>query len=141
MPKKSKIIELQCGDCGQVFERLLRIHKEYLRLNKQKNKTDYVRNVSTNEKYFEMKNYMWDADVILHDHKIAVLWNGRWHYEQLRKGHSVKQVQARDRIKIRAIEKRGYIPYIIKDMGKHNKKFVEQQFELFKQFIEQLKTQ
>ena len=85
MPKKSKIIELQCGDCGQVFERLLRIHKEYLRLNKQKNKTDYVRNVSTNEKYFEMKNYMWDADVILHDHKIAVLWNGIANIDILRR--------------------------------------------------------
>jgi hypothetical protein len=29
------------------------------------------------------------------------------------------------------IEKMGYTPYIIKDMGKYNKKFVEQEFEIF----------
>ena len=28
-------------------------------------------------------------------------------------------------------EKLGYTPYIIKDMGKYNKKFVEQEFEIF----------
>ena len=28
-------------------------------------------------------------------------------------------------------KKYGYIPYVIKDMGKYNKAFVEQEFELF----------
>ena len=32
--------------------------------------------------------------------------------------HSFKMVQNRDKIKIHEIEKFGYIPYVIKDMGK-----------------------
>jgi len=73
----------------------------------------------------------WDADIIINDIKVAVLWNGKWHYEQITKNHSIKQVQTRDKIKIDEIRKLGYTPYIIKDMGKHNKKFVEEEFEKF----------
>jgi hypothetical protein len=49
---------------------------------------------------------------------------GVWHYKQVRHVHSVAQVQARDKIKIDTIINNGWEPYIIKDMGKHNKKFV-----------------
>ena len=77
----------------------------------------------------------WDADVIIHDLKIAVLWNGKWHYEKITKKHSVKQVQNRDKIKLNEIKKYGYEPYIIKDMGKHNKDFVKIEFEIFKKYI------
>ena len=73
----------------------------------------------------------WDADVIIEDIKVAVLWNGAWHYKKITKKHSVKQVQNRDRIKINEIKKIGYEPYVIKDMGKHNKEFVESEFIKF----------
>jgi hypothetical protein len=63
--------------------------------------------------------------------KIAILWNGQWHYKQISKTQSLKQVEARDKIKLSIIEKYNYIPYIIKDMGKYNKKFVDQEFEIF----------
>jgi len=84
-------------------------------------------NVLTNEPVFNG----WDADIILLDQKIAVLWNGKWHYEKIKEKHSLIQVQNRDRIKIKEIEKANYKPYIVKDMGKENKKFVEEQFGLF----------
>lgn len=74
----------------------------------------------------------WDADIILPDLKIAILWNGKWHYEKITKQHSVSQVENRDKIKINEIIKFGYSPYIIKDMGKYNKTFVEKEFEKFK---------
>lgn len=45
----------------------------------------------------------WDADIIIPNIKVAVLWNGKWHYEQIKKGHSVKQVQNRDKIKLKEI--------------------------------------
>lgn len=81
----------------------------------------------------------WDADIIIEDYKIAVLWNGKWHYEQITKKHSVKQVQNRDKIKIKEIKNKGYIPYIIKDIGrpgkKNNKQFVIEQFEIFKLWL------
>lgn len=73
----------------------------------------------------------WDADVIIEDLKVAVLWNGKWHYEKITEKHSVSQVQNRDKIKIKEIIKSGYKPYVIKDMGKYHKKFVERQFDIF----------
>ena len=83
--------------------------------------------IKINEPFFDG----WDADVIIHSEKIAILWNGIWHYRQISKTQSLKQVQARDKIKLDIIVKIGYTPYIIKDMGKFNKKFVEQEFEIF----------
>lgn len=84
-------------------------------------------NVSNNEQIFNG----WDADVIIHDLKIAVLWNGKWHYEKIKRNHSVSQVENRDKIKIREIENKGFKSYIIKDMGKFDKKFVELEFDKF----------
>jgi len=83
--------------------------------------------IITNEPFFDG----WDADVIIHSEKIAVLWNGIWHYNQISKSQSLLQVQTRDKIKFDIIERAGYIPYIIKDMGKYNRNFVEQEFEIF----------
>lgn len=84
-------------------------------------------NVLNNKKMFNG----WDADIILVDLKIAVLWNGVWHYKTITKKHSLLQVQNRDRIKMIEIEKCGFIPYVIKDMGKHDKKKVEMEFDIF----------
>lgn len=77
----------------------------------------------------------WDADVIVTDLKVAVLWNGKWHYEKLTQKHSVKQVQNRDKIKVMEIENCGYIPYVIKDMGSYNKQKVNEEFSKFIQWI------
>lgn len=85
------------------------------------------KNILTNESMFNG----WDADIILPDLKIAILWNGVWHYKKITESHSVKQVQTRDIIKIKEIKKLGYLPYIIKDLGKYNKKFVENEFLKF----------
>lgn len=71
----------------------------------------------------------WDADIILPDLKLAILWNGVWHYKKITRKHSVLQVQNRDKIKENEILKAGYKPYVIKDMGKWNKKFVEEKFQ------------
>lgn len=87
--------------------------------------------VITNERIFNG----WDADVILTDLKIAVLWNGIWHREKITKKHSVEQVKNRDKIKIKEIIKCGYTPYIIDDNSKFNKLFVEAQFILFQEFL------
>lgn len=81
--------------------------------------------VKSNESIFNG----WDADVIIEDIKVAVLWNGKWHYEKITKNHSIEQVQNRDKIKVNEIIKCGYLPYVIKDMGRESKKFVEEEFE------------
>lgn len=77
----------------------------------------------------------WDADVLIYDYKIAVLWNGNWHYEEIKKGNSLNQIQNRDKIKIEEINKCGWKPYIIEDRGKYKKSFVEDEFKKFMDFI------
>lgn len=77
----------------------------------------------------------WDADVIIEDFKIAILWNGKWHYEKLKRLHSVEQVQNRDKIKLEKIKNCGYNSYVIKDLGKYNSKFVEEQFKILCEFL------
>ena len=57
----------------------------------------------------------WDADVIIKNIKVAILWNGAWHYTKITHKHSVKQVQKRDEIKLKEIVICGYTPYVIKD--------------------------
>ena len=89
------------------------------------------KNILTNECIFNG----WDADVIIPSIKIAILWNGKWHYEKITKNHSLEQVQNRDRIKIQEIIKCGYVPYIIKDSGRYNEKFVLSEFEKLKNAI------
>jgi G:T-mismatch repair DNA endonuclease (very short patch repair protein) len=80
--------------------------------------------VKTNCKMFNG----WDADIVIEDYKLAVLWNGKWHYEKLTQKHSVEQVQNRDKIKLKEIANVGYTAYVIKDMGSFNPAFVNAKF-------------
>lgn len=86
---------------------------------------NYFKNVKHNELIFNG----WDADIIIEDIKTAVLWNGKWHYEKITEKQSIEQIQNRDTIKMKEIEKCGYKPYIIKDMGKYNPNFVKKEFQ------------
>lgn len=78
----------------------------------------------------------WDADIIIPSMKIAILWNGVWHYEDI--CGQLKQVQNRDKIKYFEIVKAGYMPYIIVDLGKFSKKKCFKELERFNNFIESL---
>jgi hypothetical protein len=93
------------------------------------------KNVITNKPCFNG----WDADIILPDLKIAILWNGIWHYRKITFKHNLHAVQSRDALKISEIKKCGYIPYVIEDRGKENKKFVLEQFEKFKELVKENK--
>ena len=88
---------------------------------------EWYSNIVTNKKMFDG----WDCDVILLDHKIAIAWNGFYHYHQIWSHQPLYKVEIRDREKEKIFTKNGYIYYVIKDLGKHNKKFVKEQFEIF----------
>lgn len=88
-----------------------------------------------NVKHNELLFNGWDADVVLDDYKLAILWNGPWHYKEISKKISLSQIQNRDNIKIKEIQDCGYTPYIIKDMGKYNPDFVKQQFEILLEYL------
>jgi very-short-patch-repair endonuclease len=58
----------------------------------------------------------WDADVIIDDYKLAILWNGPWHYRDMPGlKHSLSQVQNRDRIKKKVLEKDGWTVLMFED--------------------------
>lgn len=75
----------------------------------------------------------WDADIIIPSLKVAILWNGKWHYEDI--FGNLKQIQNRDRIKYNEIVKLGYMPYIITDLGKFSTSKCEFEVERFKAFL------
>lgn len=91
----------------------------------------HFNNVRLNEPMFNG----WDADVILDDCKLAILWNGNWHHKQIGIKHSLAQVQNRDNIKVVEIKKIGYTPYIINDYGKYNEDFVKEEFNKLKLYL------
>jgi len=73
----------------------------------------------------------WDADIVIEDIKVAVLWNGAWHYKKIKNNCSLNMIQNRDKIKLKEIEKAGYWPYVIRDDGRYNAKFVKSKFDEF----------
>lgn len=92
------------------------------------------------EKYFNKVEHNiaifngWDADVIIYDIHYAILWNGKWHYEEmnLKNSHtSLAKIQNRDKIKQKEIEDAGFKCYIIKDLGGEDRTFVEKEFNNF----------
>lgn len=72
----------------------------------------YFNKVSSNEPIANG----WDADILIHDHKIAILWNGPWHYREMGfSNHSLKQVQNRDAIKTNEFRKIGWEVIVYED--------------------------
>jgi len=76
----------------------------------------------------------WDADIIIPSLKLAILWNGPWHYTNVMKGHSVKQTLNRDMIKLSEIQKEGYSFIIVKDYN--NKITPESAFQIILNYID-----
>lgn len=135
-----------CDPCRSIFFKAFGKKLATIQCRRSKNEIYFAdlciqefKHVTTNDPIFVSKYGAWDADVVIHDFKIAALWNGVWHYKKVREGHSVKQVRARDKIKMDVIRANGFISYIIKDEDKHNKKFVEEQFIIFKEFLKRLR--
>lgn len=70
-------------------------------------------NVLSNPQMFVDKNgNKWDSDIVITKCKLAICYNGIWHYEQIGNKHNLKQVQSRDLIKKSIIHDNGYIQYI-----------------------------
>ena len=88
--------------------------------------------ITCNEQFFIDKNGgKWDSDIIIHHLKIAILYNGIFHYKKVYKDQKLERMISKDRLKEKIIIANGYTYYIVKDMGKFNKEFVQEQFNLF----------
>lgn len=58
----------------------------------------------------------WDADIVLNENHVAILWNGPWHYKEMPlSNHSLLQVQTRDAIKRKLFESLGWTVVIFED--------------------------
>ena len=89
-------------------------------------------NILCNEKIFKDKNGgLWDADIVIKSLKLAILYDGVFHFKQVKKGMNLNQIKSRDRIKRRVISDNGYKYYTVKDLGRFNKNFVINEFNLF----------
>jgi len=75
----------------------------------------------------------WDADIIIPSLKLAILWNGPWHYTKVMKGHSYKQTLNRDLIKLSEIQKNGFGYILVKDYK--NKMTPDYAFNVIQEFI------
>jgi hypothetical protein len=58
----------------------------------------------------------WDADIVIPMYKLAIMWNGPWHYRSMPVSkHSLLQVQTRDRIKQTLFESIGWTVLVFED--------------------------
>lgn len=58
----------------------------------------------------------WDADIVLPELRVAILWNGIWHRKQMpHTNHSLSQVQNRDKIKLDLFKQNGWTTYVFED--------------------------
>lgn len=146
---KRKIAKFCCRRCSSQFnsnseagkQHIKKIVEKSIKTQSRRSKNEVMFFEYCKNKFTSVENNLpifngWDADIIIHDYKIAILWNGVWHYKKVRTNHSVSQVQNRDKIKIKEIINFGYTPYIIKDMGKFSKIKVEKEFKNLLEYLE-----
>ncbi len=135
--KKNRTYSLICASCNNSFianykkkktcspectkNRLIESGKKSAANNVKRSKdeinlyelcSNFYNKVSHNETIFNG----WDADILIHDKKLAILWNGPWHYKEMGlSNHSLKQVKTRDSIKVKEIINSGWTPIIFED--------------------------
>lgn len=71
-----------------------------------------------------------DADIIIPHLKVAIEWNGIWHYKKVRKDHNFNLTKIRDKVKAKTILNHKYNLIHIKDMGKNSNKSIEKCFKI-----------
>jgi hypothetical protein len=71
-----------------------------------------------------------DADVILENFKLAIEWNGVWHYKYIRRDQKLKKILHNDKLKAGIIRSHNYNLIVVKDMGSHNIKLVRKTFNV-----------
>lgn len=73
-----------------------------------------------------------DADVIIPTMKLAIHWNGIWHYKPIISQHHFNEILSKDKLRYKEIENCGYKNYIIIDIKScKNYEFVKEKFTEF----------
>lgn len=85
--------------------------------------SEHFSNLLTNKRMFGE----YDADIIIEEQRIAIHWNGPFHYLPIFGEQHLKLICERDELRYRAIEQCGYVNYIIDD--RDNKGFSKEKCE------------
>ena len=75
----------------------------------------------------------WDADIVIPSLKLAIHWNGPWHYRPILGQDLLDKVVWKDKMRYEAVIRFGYENYIIKDSGAKSDKKVNEEFLIFLQ--------
>lgn len=73
----------------------------------------------------------WDADIVIPSLKLAIHWNGPWHYKPILGQELLDKVVWKDKMRYSAVVNAGYHNYIIKDSGKKSDKKVDEELVIF----------
>jgi hypothetical protein len=135
-PKYSNIYFLKCEECEKAFThnnrtkfcsvecrsaRYSRNGRKAAALNNRRSKDEIRLFELCVAKFPSAKPNLiiqdgWDADIVIDDLRIAILWNGPWHYKDIKMvGHSLLQVQTRDRIKTDLFTRLGWTVLVYED--------------------------
>ena len=80
-----------------------------------------------------------DADIIIPTLKLAIHWNGIWHYKQIINEQHFCNIISRDKMRYEEIERCGYTNYIIKDIkSRKDYNLVNSEFDKLTQYIDSL---
>jgi hypothetical protein len=110
--KNEYLLEFRRNQGFELSKNIVKRSKDEIALFNLCEQLDYC--ITHNEPVIE--GYGWDADIIIRDIKVAILWNGPWHYREMNIGnHSLKQVKNRDRIKTKLFEENGWKVYVFED--------------------------
>lgn len=133
---KSKFCSKGCAESNRVKSFLNTMKgKGYTTIAKRSRAEIYLAELIS--KHFDSVEYNacifngWDADIIIHDIKCAISYNGAFHYKKLFPNQKLEQTQNRDKIKDKEIKSFGYSHYIVKDMKNFSSRFVHNEYNKF----------
>lgn len=140
LPYEKRFRKTCCNECERIALSNAGKNSASVTVRRSKNEIAFC---DLCESYFGKENVLhnepmfngWDADIIILEYKLAILWNGPWHYRKVTKSHSLEQVQTRDKIKQDQIKLCGFTPYIIKDDSKFSLNTVNAEFTKFIEYI------
>lgn len=128
------IFRIDIGRKGGSRTSTLPFHKRARGLNEkaflEKLKLHFT-DILTNKRMFDG----WDADIIIPELKLAIHWNGIFHYKPVFGQELFDNVVKKDSLRYAAIEKEGYSNYIIEDLGSQDSRKVEEEYCKFLGFL------
>lgn len=138
-PKCNSLLSKRSGNKGGSTTSSLSFHKRARSSNEKllfSKVLEIYPDTISNKRMFDG----WDADIIIPSLKLAIHWNGPWHYKSIMGDELLERVKLKDQLRYKAIETCGYSNYIIQDLGKMDHVKVELEFTQLIKYIKEQKV-